>query len=71
MALYRKKQLQKLSPWKPGFPMDKVSISQSDRDNGSPKAGDMIATNPKDPSDMWLVAKAYFEDNYELYEDKA
>lgn len=42
----------------------KVSISQADLANGSPKVGDMIARNPKDHSDQWLVAKAYFVDNF-------
>lgn len=42
-----------------------VSISDEDRDNGSPKLGDMIARNPKNHKDQWLVAKAYFEDNLE------
>jgi hypothetical protein len=46
----------------------KVSISQADLDNGSPKIGDMIARNPKNHNDKWLVAKAYFEDNLELIE---
>ena len=41
-------------------------MSQPDREAGSPKAGDMIAVNPKDPDDRWLVAKKYFEENYEL-----
>ena len=41
-----------------------ISVSQADIDNGSPKPGDMIARNPKNHKDMWLVAKAYFEDNF-------
>ena len=43
----------------------KVSISDADRQNGSPKIGDMIARNPKNHNDQWLVAKQYFEDNFE------
>jgi hypothetical protein len=70
MALYRKKHLQKLTPWVDGFPMDSVSISPADLKNGSPKKGDMIATNPKDATDMWLVAKVFFNDNYELHNEK-
>ena len=45
-----------------------VSISQADLNNGSPKIGDMIARNPKDHDDVWLVAEAYFNDNLELVE---
>jgi len=42
-----------------------VSISREDRKNGSPRIGDMIARNPKNHLDQWLVAKQYFEDNFE------
>lgn len=42
-----------------------VSISPEDIANGSPKIGDMIARNPKNHKDQWLVAKEYFEDNFE------
>lgn len=45
--------------------MDKVSISEVDKANGSPKAGDMIARNPDNHNDVWLVAKEYFENNFE------
>jgi len=43
----------------------KVSISDEDLKNGSPTIGDMIARNPKNHRDQWLVAKKYFEDNFE------
>jgi len=42
-----------------------VSISQQDRMDGSPKIGDMIARNPKNVFDMWLVNEQYFKDNFE------
>jgi hypothetical protein len=42
-----------------------VSISDVDAKNGSPKIGDMIARNPKNHLDQWLVAKKYFQDNFE------
>lgn len=42
-----------------------ISISDADRANGSPKIGDMIARNPKDFDDQCLVAKQYFNDNFE------
>lgn len=48
----------------PKHVMDRVSISASDKENGSPKKGDMIARNPKNHDDMWLVAKKYFKDNF-------
>jgi hypothetical protein len=42
-----------------------ISVSDVDLANGSPKIGDMIARNPKNHNDQWLVAKQYFEDNFE------
>lgn len=41
-----------------------VSISDADLANGSPKIGDMIARNPNNHDDQWLVAKDYFEANF-------
>jgi hypothetical protein len=63
--MYRKVATQPMRPWEPGMDMSNVSISDADRRSGSPKQGDMIAVNPEDDTDMWLVSKQYFEDNYE------
>ena len=43
-----------------------ISISQADINNGSPVLGDMIARNPVNHKDQWLVAKDYFKQNFEL-----
>jgi hypothetical protein len=42
-----------------------VSISSVDKKNGSPRIGDMIARNPINHNDQWLVAEQYFNDNFE------
>lgn len=42
-----------------------VSISDPDLKAGSPKIGDMVARNPKNHLDQWLVSKQYFNDNFE------
>lgn len=62
---YRRTQIAEMIEWKSGFDMSKVSVSESDRENGSPKEGDMIARNPKNHDDKWLVAAKYFADNFE------
>jgi hypothetical protein len=62
---YRRKQIAELAPWTPGFDMTGVSVSAADKEAGSPKAGDMIARNPKNHDDKWLVSKTYFEENFE------
>ncbi len=46
-------------------PIVRISISEQDLKNNSPKLGDMIARNPKNHLDQWLVAKEYFDNNFE------
>lgn len=62
---YRKKQIAELRPYKKGEKLIGVSISDADKKNGSPRIGDMIARNPKNHNDKWLVAKQYFKENFE------
>lgn len=62
---YRRKQIAELRPYQEGEAMDRISISAPDKEAGSPKAGDMIARNPKNHDDQWLVAAQYFADNFE------
>jgi hypothetical protein len=56
---YRRRQIAELRPYEPG-----VSISAEDSKAGSPKVGDMIARNPKNHDDRWLVAQEYFKENF-------
>jgi hypothetical protein len=63
---YRRSQIAELRDYEPGETLsDRVSISASDLEAGSPKAGDKIARNPKNHEDQWLVAADYFADNFE------
>lgn len=63
---YRRKQIAELRPYVEGEILDgRVSVSAADREAGSPKPGDMIARNPKNHADQWLVAAQYFADNFE------
>lgn len=62
---YRRSQRGELRPWRPGDDMSRISVSAPDKEAGSPKAGDMIARNPKNHDDQWLVAAQYFADNFE------
>lgn len=63
---YRRKSISEMRPYEEGEILDsKISISTADINAGSPKLGDMIARNPKNHEDQWLVAKEYFEDNLE------
>lgn len=62
---FRRTQIAHMRPWVPGESMADISISSEDVKAGSPKAGDMIARNPKNFSDRWLVAAQYVADNFE------
>jgi len=64
---YRRKQVAEieLRAYQHGDDLSGVSISDVDRNAGSPKSGDMIARNPRNHADKWLVAADYFADNYE------
>ncbi len=62
---YRRSQIAEMADWVPGFDMTGVSVSAPDDIAGSPRSGDKIARNPKNHDDKWLVAAAYFADNFE------
>ena len=62
---YRRKQIAHLRPYIEDEELANVSISDEDKKAGSPMIGDMIARNPKNHKDQWLVAEQYFMDNFE------
>jgi hypothetical protein len=47
------------TPWTPDYDMSKV------RSKETPVKGDMIARNPKDRDDQWLIKADFFEQNYQ------
>ena len=63
---YRRTNVSEMTEWNENdmFPSN-ISISEVDKANGSPKVGDMIARNPNNHNDMWLVAEKYFKENFE------
>jgi hypothetical protein len=61
---YKKRKPIEMKPWHADMEMKGVSVSKADKLNGSPKAGDMVARNPNDPDDKWLVSEGYYEEFY-------
>jgi len=61
---YRRTQIAELRPYQGEALSDRVSISKPDLEAGSPKIGDMIARNPKNHDDQWLIAEEYFINNF-------
>ena len=63
---YRKKGITEIRRYVERENTHITSISPQDLKDGSPKKGDMIARDPENHDDQWLIAKAYFKDNYEV-----
>ena len=62
---YERVQIGEIRPFVVGEVLsDRISISESDKENGSPKEGDMIARNPANHDDQWLIAKDFFVVNF-------
>lgn len=49
-------------PYEPGEDLSDVSISDED----DPSEGDMIARNPDNHDDKWLIDEEYFDKNYTI-----
>lgn len=62
---HRRKGNSEMRPYINGEVLVNVSISHEDMKEGSPKEGDMIARNPNNHNDQWLVSKKYYDENLE------
>jgi len=67
---FRHTQIAELRPYIKGEDLSRVSISAEDAAMGSPKQGDMIARNPANHADQWLVSAKYFAANFEPLNDQ-
>lgn len=68
---YVRANLAEMTPWEEGMDMAGISVSDVDAANGSPRQGDMIARNPRNHLDKWLVAQDYFQDNFREFVEVA
>lgn len=67
--MYRRTAIAEMRPYIAGEALPcSLSISEADKAAGSPKQGDMIARNPNNHDDQWLVSEKYFRDNFELWQ---
>lgn len=67
---YRRTSTAELRPYVSGEDLRHVSVAKEDILNGSPKVGDMIARNPANHADQWLVSADYFSANFETGDPK-
>jgi len=63
---YIRTTVTEMAEWHEDFNMDRVAIHPEEVKNGAPQIGDMIARNPKNHDDKWLVGKEYFKNNFAL-----
>ena len=65
LEIYVRTNIAEARPYQEGETLPTyVSISEADRLNGSPRVGDMIARNPLNHADQWLIAEKYFAENF-------
>lgn len=61
---YRRTNIAEMRPFVPGEDLNGISVSVEDdpaNDLG------MIARNPRNHNDQWYVARKYFDNNFELF----
>lgn len=57
---YLKKNVTEMRPYVEGESLAMISV----KEDHEPQEGDMIARNPLDMTDKWLVSAEYFKENY-------
>lgn len=62
---FRRKQVVELRPYEAGESTVGIRIHPVDAKDGSPKVGDMIARDPDDHNDQWLVPARIINKLYE------
>lgn len=65
---FRRVAIAEMRDYEPEEDLTGISISPEDTAAGSPKKGDMIARNPFNHRDQWLVSADYFSKNFEPME---
>lgn len=65
---YVKEEFAEMRPYMVGEVLNNVLIPDAARKAGSPKEGDMIARNPQNHDERWIVAEADFKDNFKSVE---
>jgi hypothetical protein len=46
-----------------------ISMSMEDKEKGHPYIGDMVARNPENHNDQWLVTEEHFKKNFKPIDD--
>ena len=63
---YLRTKISELRPYIEGEDLKGITITGVDIEAGSPRVGDMIARNPENHNDQWLMTENYFKENFLL-----
>jgi len=61
---YRRVAIAEMRPYEEGEDMTNITLNERERQEGHPRAGDMVGRDPLDHSKMWLITKEYFDVNF-------
>jgi len=62
---FRRKSIAELRPYVPGESLERISVGDNCEAAGGPVAGDMVARDPKNHADQWIVIASYFREHFE------
>lgn len=62
---YKRKGITVARPYIPGEDLSGVAIHDVLRAAGHPKEGDVVARDPNNHADQWLLSEQYVKDNLE------
>ena len=62
---YSRITIVEMRPYVVGEDMTSIYVDAALAEHGHPKEGDMIARNPRDRDEMWLMTKENFSANFE------
>ena len=61
---YRRRTIAELRPYLPGEDLSRVSVGDNCTAAGGPVNGDMIARDPFNHDDQWIVLASYFAEHF-------
>lgn len=66
--LHRMKRTTPMRPWVEGEDMTGIAVDATTAAEGGPQPGDMVAHNPGNPQDQWLVRADHYRMHFEPVE---
>ena len=61
---YRRNTIAELRPYVPGEDLAPISVGDNCTEAGGPVEGDMVARDPSNHADQWIVLASYFAEHF-------